>query len=168
MAQQSLLKWSLAASLLLAGAGVGYYYAVYLPHRDAALAEAKRLAQERAEAERRAARERQLAQQEAADERRAAAQAAAAARYQTCVTDAGTAHDTAWAAECKRVAGKSAQDRADCLAKLSQTYCDAAYRTASTDASPNCALPPVIATGLDAELTRAKNLCARARDAAGQ
>jgi hypothetical protein len=99
----------------------------------------------------------------AAGESESAAQSAADRQYQACLANAGTAHDTARAAECKRLADKTDTDRANCLDKLKlpKIYCDASY--APRDSSPTCALPDQAATVLDAELAHARFRCARER-----
>jgi hypothetical protein len=86
---------------------------------------------------------------------------AADGQYQACVADAGTTHDTARAAECKRLAEQTDSNRANCLGKLNlpKIYCDASY--APRDPSANCALPDEIGSVIDAELTRARLRCAR-------
>jgi hypothetical protein len=98
----------------------------------------------------------------AAGESESAPQTAADGQYQTCLASAGAAHDTARAAECKRLADQTDTDRANCLDKLKlpKIYCDASY--APRDASPTCTLPDQAATILDAELARARFRCARA------
>jgi len=169
----ALLKLSVIASLLLASSGVGYYYGVYLPGRDAQLDEERTLEKVRAYADKRAEQERLASEQRELEQRQAAAKiasekekAAAEARYQTCLKDAGIHHDASWTAECKRLADKALQDHADCLAKsnLSQGYCDTAYRP--RDASPNCMLPVTAATALDGDLNTARNRCLQERKAA--
>jgi hypothetical protein len=164
----ALFKLGIVASLLLASAGVGYYYAVYLPRRDAELDNQRTLEKAQADAQKRAARERSLVEQKQSERRQAAAKAGAEDRYQTCLKSASVTHDASWAAECKHLAAKALADHADCLAKskLSHGYCDAAYRT--RDASPNCTLPVRIATSLDGDLTIARNHCLRERKAASQ
>ena len=86
---------------------------------------------------------------------------AADGQYQACVADAGTTHDTARAAECKRLAEQTDSDRANCLSKLNlpKIYCDASY--APRDPSANCTLPDEIGSVIDAELARARLRCAR-------
>ncbi len=97
-----------------------------------------------------------------------AAKAAAEVRYQACVSGAAATHDAAWAAECKRLADQTEQDRANCLSKLNlpKAYCDASY--AARDASANCTLPDQIASVLDAALEQARYRCVREREGAGQ
>jgi hypothetical protein len=162
------LKLSVIVSLLLASSGVGYYYAVYLPRRDAQLDSERAQDKARADAERkRADRERQVAEQKKSEQRQADTKAAEA-RYQSCVNSATTAHVTSWAVECKRLAEKAAADHAECLSKtrLSKGYCDTAYRM--RDGSRNCTLPVKVAADLDGDLNNARNRCARERKAALQ
>lgn len=159
------LKLSVIASLLIAASGVAYYYALYLPDRDARL-ERERASEQlleygekRAEAERAAVEQRQLAEQ------RAAEKAAVGVRYRNCLDEARARHEAAWAAACKRLAAQAAQDHANCLAtsNLSQVYCDAAYR--ARDGSTDCTLPVEVATDIDGDLTADRNRCLRQRDA---
>ncbi|MGD0421197.1 MAG: hypothetical protein ABSA68_16715 [Xanthobacteraceae bacterium] len=157
-----------ALLLLLAVAGGGYYYAVYAPP-VAAPDNARALEQARAEALKRVAQQRLLAQQQEQEQRaaaqRQAAKAAAQAAYQACLTGAAT-RDASQAAECKRLADKTAADRADCLGKLKlpQAYCEASYP--ARDAAPDCTLPAEIATVLDAAVERARYRCERESKAA--
>lgn len=168
----AVLKLSIIASLLLASSGIGYYYAVYLPRRDAQL-DNELLEKIRAYADQRAE-QAQLASEQPEMEQRQSAEkvatemekAAAETGYQTCLNSASVTHDASWAAECKRLAEKAVEGHAECLSrsKLSQGYCDTAYRT--RDASPNCTLPLAIATSLDGDLNRARNRCLQERNAA--
>jgi hypothetical protein len=97
----------------------------------------------------------------------AAQETAAQSAYDTCIGSALTIHGAAHAAECKRFAEQTEQDRADCLGKLnlSPTYCGVSYP--ARDGSPNCALPAENATAIDAALERARYRCAR-ENGAGQ
>jgi hypothetical protein len=155
--------------LLLAVAGGGYYYAVYAPP-VAAPDNARALEQARAEALKRVAQQRLLAQQQEQEQRaaaqRQAAKAAAQAAYQACLTSAAATRNASQAAECKRLADKTAADRADCLGKLKlpQAYCGASYP--ARDAAPDCTLPAEIATVLDAAVERARYRCERESKAA--
>lgn len=90
-------------------------------------------------------------------------QTAADRQYQACLASAGAAHDTARAAECKRLADQTDTDRANCLDKLKlpKIYCDASY--APRDSSPTCTLPDQATTILDAALAHARFRCARER-----
>lgn len=163
-----LLKLGMIASLLLASSGIGYYYAVYLPRRDAQLDNDRMVEKTRAYAQKRAEQARLASEQMELAQRQAADKAAAEIRYQTCLNRASATHDASWAAECKRIADKAREDHTNCLAKpkLSQGYCDLAYR--ARDASPNCTLPLAVATDLDGDLTKARNRCQQERAAALQ
>ena len=164
----TLLKLSVIASLLLAASGVGYYYAVYLPRRDAQRDEARVAEQLRAYARQRAEAARALAERRQLEERRTAAKAAAEGRYETCLTSASATRDASWSAACKSLADQAEQDRTGCLANtnLPKGYCDAVYQ--ARDASPHCVLPAKISTGLDGDLTLARRRCLQQRDAALQ
>jgi hypothetical protein len=162
----ALLRLGIIASVALASSGAGYYRAIYVPERDAALAQQRVEDETRAYAQVRAAQVRHEAEQRELEQRRAAAKVAAESRYQTCLSSAGLTHDTSWAAECKRIADKVVEDRAGCLAKsnMPQGYCAAVYRI--RDGSPDCTLPVAIAADLDGGLTIARNRCQREREAA--
>lgn len=164
----ALLKLSMVASLLLAASGVGYYYAVYLPRRDAQLENERALEKIRAYGQKRAEQERAALQQRELQQRQSADKAAAEVRYQTCLNSASATRNESWAAACKRLADKVVEDHADCLSKskLSQAYCDAAYKM--RDGAPNCTLPAAIATDLDGGLNKARNRCLQERAAALQ
>jgi hypothetical protein len=164
----TLLKLSVIVSLLLASSGVGFYYAVYLPRRDAQLENERRQEKAQADAQKRVAQERSLAERKKAEQRQAETKASAEAHYQTCLNKANMTHESSWAAECKRLAEKALADHSECLTKpkLPKGYCDAAYGL--RDASPGCVLPQKVATGLDGDLSEARNRCQRERRAALQ
>jgi hypothetical protein len=96
----------------------------------------------------------------------AAQESAAQTAYEACVNNARAVHDTLHAAECKRLAEQTGQDRADCLGKLKlpPTYCDLSYP--ARDDSANCTLPAENATVIDAAFERARYRCARENQAA--
>jgi hypothetical protein len=97
----------------------------------------------------------------AASESEGGPQITADRQYQACLASAGTAHDTARAAECKRLADQTDADRANCLDKLKlpKIFCDASY--APRDSSPACTLPDQASTVLDAEFAHARFRCVR-------
>jgi hypothetical protein len=164
----ALLKLSVIASLLLASSGVAYYYAVYLPQRDAEQDRENSLQRLHAYGEKRADQERSAAQQRETEQRQAEVKASAGPRYQNCVDGAGINHDASWASACKRLADKAAQDHTDCLSlpNLPQGYCDAAYGT--RDPSAHCTLPAEMAADLDAALNAARKACLQERNTALQ
>jgi hypothetical protein len=164
----TLLKLSVIVSLLIGSSGAGYYYALYLPQRNAELDQQHLSEQLQAYGHRRTEEARLLTQQQQTEQRRAADKAAAESRYQTCLARAGATHDSSWSTQCKVLADQVAQNHTACLAsgKLSASYCDAAYRT--RDGSPNCSLPLKVSTGLDGDITAARQRCLQERDAALQ
>ena len=164
----ALLKLSVIVSLLLASSGVAYYYAVYLPQRDAERDRNSSLQKLSAYGQERADQERSATQQRATEQRHAEAEASAGIRYQNCLDGARTKHDASWAAACQRLADKAVQQHADCLSvpNLTQGYCDAAY--SSRDPSANCTLPAEMAADLDAALNAERKTCLRERNTALQ
>jgi hypothetical protein len=164
----ALLKLSVIVSLLLASSGVGYYYAFYLPARDALRDTERQMEKFRAYGQMRAEQERMALQQRLWRQQQTAAKAVADDRYRTCLSNASADHDASWAAQCKSIADKAVTDHANCLGmpKLSKAYCDAAYR--ARDGSANCTLPLQIASDLDGDLNSARNRCLRERNAALQ
>jgi hypothetical protein len=164
----AILKLGIVASAVLASSSAGYYRAIYVPQRNAELAQQRVLDETLAYAQVRAAQIRREAELRQLEQRRLVEKTAAEDRYQTCLSDADTTHDTSWASECKRIADKAVEDRAGCLARanMPQGYCTAVYR--ERDGSPTCMLPVAIATDLDGGLTIARNRCRREREAALQ
>jgi len=161
-----IVKVFAVAALLSAGAVIDYYYGEHLPQPDADGASARTLEQTEAYAQKRAAQLRFATEQQQTEQRRAAAKVAAEGRYQSCLVAADSAHDTSWAAACKRMADKLVAEHADCLSKpkLSQGYCDAAYRM--RDGSPHCILPVAVASDLDGGRSSARMRCLQEREAA--
>jgi hypothetical protein len=56
--------------------------------------------------------------------------------YQACLEKASAAHDTAWAAECKRIAEKGRQNHDACISERFE--CQPATRAASLHARETC------------------------------
>ena len=137
-----LLKISLIAALLLASAGAGYYYAVYLPARDTQQSEQRLAEALHVYGRHRADAARALAERQHTEQRLAPDKAAAESRYETCLSGASATRDAAWSDACQRLADQALEDRGNCLAnkKLPQGYCSAAYRT--HDASPTASCRP--------------------------
>jgi hypothetical protein len=164
----AILKFGIVASLVIASSGVAYYYAMYMPGRDARFENARATdellayGRKRVEQVRSAVEEQQLERHEAAEKARAGV------RYQSCLDSAVARHDASWAAACKRLAEHALQDHANCLAQpnLSRVYCDTAYR--ARDGSAHCPLPVEEAADLDGDLNATRVRCLRERDAALQ
>jgi hypothetical protein len=161
-----LLKLSVMVSLLIGSSGAAYYYALYLPQRDAELDQEHLSEQLQAYGQRRTEQARLLAEERQTEQRRTTDKTVAESGYQTCLARAGVTHDASWSAQCKTLADQTAANHTACLAsgKLSSSYCDAAYRT--RDGSPNCSLPLKVSTGLDGDLTAARQRCLQEREAA--
>jgi hypothetical protein len=162
----AIVKLGVVASLLIASSGVGYYYAVYLPGRDARLQDEQATVELLAYGQKRAKQVRSAVEQQQIEQRQAAQKARAGVRYQSCLDGALARHDASWSAACKRLAEQALQDHANCLAKsnLSRVYCDTAYRT--RDGSAHCTLPVEAAADLDGDLNATRARCLRERDAA--
>jgi hypothetical protein len=154
----ALLKLSIVASVLLASSSVGYYYLVYLPQRDAQLDLEREFERARADAEKRAERERTLSEQREIERRQSAEKAAAQTRYQTCLRRASNSYSESWATACKRIGEKSLKDHHECIRSgVARASCDSIHTI--RDASPDCTLPRVIATDLEADLEKERNRC---------
>lgn len=153
------LKISIAASVILAAASVGYYHVVYLPNRDAQLDDERKLERGRAEYSRLAEQARLADEKRAAEEKQNAEKEAVQTRYQYCIRSAQNIYETGWASQCKRISDAAVKEHSGCIAQgtLQKSACDNIYRT--TDASPNCSLPRVLANDLGEDLEKARNRC---------
>jgi hypothetical protein len=137
----ALVKLSIVASVLLASSGIAYYYAVYLPERDARID----------------------ADKAAVEQHRSEEQLAAQIAYDGCIRKAQEVHNSVWASSCRRIAEDDPKKHASCIATgLAKQTCDAMY---SHDASPNCALPSGTAQNLEASLNKARDRCLQASKA---
>jgi hypothetical protein len=152
------LKLCVGVSLLGAAGSVGYYYSVYLPARDSQLDRDRKLEAARADYAKQAEQERIAAEKRDAEARQAAAREASQATYQICIQSAGANYNTGWASNCRRIGEQNAKSNKDCLAQgTAKTYCDNVY--SNRDASPNCALPRILATDLNDQLEKARKRC---------
>jgi hypothetical protein len=157
----ALLKLSIVAAVLLASSSVAYYYAIYLPQRDARI-------EARTNAEKAAAEQRRLEDEQrrsegaaAADQRRIVEKAGAQMRYNQCLRGAQDEYDATWNANCNSKRQKLAENYAYCMSHLKdQSYCSDLYK--STTASSNCTLPAYIADGLSTDLNKARDRCLQA------
>jgi hypothetical protein len=166
----AILRLSVVASIMLASSSVGYYYFVYLPHRDAQFEPERALERLRAAAQKHAKQEQLLFEQQES-ERRAAEQQAVqeqrmlerAERYQACLSRATDDYNAARLAACNRPQEKIIKDHDNCI-KLGfpKNVCDMAHVV--REASPNCTLPRSVASALDADVEKARDRC-RERDA---
>jgi hypothetical protein len=151
------LKLSVVAAVLLASSSVAYYYVVYLPERDA-----------RIDADKAATEQRRAAGKAATEQNRSEEQLSAKLRYDRCLREAQDIYNSDWASNCglrRQEAAQIAQKHARCVADPAndKNLCDQHYTV--PDASPNCALPRVLATDLEARLNKARQLCLQASKA---
>jgi hypothetical protein len=167
----AILKVSVAASVLLASSSVGYYYLVYLPHRDA---EAERVLERLRAAEKKHVEQGQSLFERQASEQRAAEQKATEERlalekansYQACLSRATDKCNASRLATCNRPREKIIKDRDDCI-KLgfSEKVCAMAH--VAPESSPNCTLPRAVALPLDAEVKKERDRCREEESTAG-
>jgi hypothetical protein len=147
----ALLKVSIIAGVLFASGSVGYYFLAYLPQRDARLDAEK----QRANAELFQEKQRADAAKVLKELQQSENQSAAQSRYKTCVAVAEKNYFATWASNCKSVAERSAANRASCT--MSKELCDSVYKPG--DPTPNCALPRMLASDIEAALDKARERC---------
>ena len=151
------LKISIAAGVILASSSAGYYFAVYLPHRDEILDRERKIERAKVEYSRQADQVRIAAEKAAQDRRQAVAAGAIQAQYRSCVADADSNYSAGWALACKRIAEKTDKDRADCMLTAMKDNCAAIYKR--EDGGPSCSLPRQTGTDLDQRLEKARGRC---------
>lgn len=133
------LKLAVAAGILSAGIGVGYYYGLHLPGRD-----------ERVQLEETERRREARASEEQAQERRQES-------YRSCMVSAEADYSSRWDASCKRNAERAAQNRKDCMTRgLQEDVCTGLYPPVP---AANCSLPNELADDYDAARESAKKQC---------
>jgi hypothetical protein len=140
----SFVKLCIGACLLSAAGGIGYYYSIYLPPRDAPLeTSGVRMAAEKSDAE----------------VQQAAAREAAQAKYDNCIRTAENTYSSSYAEQCKRVQDKSASDLRDCLSleMLTKASCEGMYGGRSS--SSDCSLPSAIGSALSDQLDKSRKRC---------
>lgn len=147
----AILKLSLAAAALMAGAGVGYYYGLFLPQHTQAQQQAlhqqqKQAAKDRAEAARKATLERTRQQQ------------AAQLGYQDCVNFAQLGYRSRWNASCRSMHEADIEAYQDCLGHwfASQSSC---ARKHPIRAEKGCDLPADIAAAYADDMDKATAQC---------
>jgi len=138
----NLLKLSIAIAVLCAGASVGYYFAIYLPAKDA-----------RARSDAAAA-----ASAQAADAAiTAAAQDKRRADYQTCLQAAQDDYSAHWDSDCATHSAINARGYTACLSNgMNHDECASLWPTLPTT---DCSLPLNLANSLNAGLKDAQARC---------
>ena len=147
------LKVTVAASVITASAGVTYYYAVYLPQRDAALDAQRALDADyanrlKAEQEMRVAAEKLAAEK---------LKQQISARYQSCLRIATANYTATWEGNCTRITKANRKNYDDCMSGLPKLACDQFYPV--SNGSESCSLPTKLAETLNADLENEKNRC---------
>lgn len=152
--------WGLSTlfSRSAAAASVGYYFAVYLPARDAQLDRERRLEAAQIEYSKQSEQARVAAEKRVAEEKQIAAQAAVQSRYQSCVRTAENNYNASWAQACKMVSDKSAKGFKDCVSGGStKEWCDKIWT--DRNISPDCTLPRAVGTDIDNLLENSRKRC---------
>lgn len=151
-----ILKLSLAVAALLAGAGVGYYYGIYLPAQDVrrqTLAMTERKEQE--------------ARQSQALAERARREAAAQGEYQDCVNFAELSYKQRWTQTCQSMHDADQSAFEDCADDLFSTESGCLAKRPIRPAR-DCALPAQTAQALSDARERRKAQCLGQLEAAQQ
>jgi hypothetical protein len=161
----AILKLSIVASLWMASSSVGYYYLVYLPHRDLQFEPQRVLERFRAATENRAKQElldfeQQVSKERAAEEKAVEKRQALekANRYESCLRRATEEYNASRLAACNRPREKVIKDQNDCVALgFSRNVCAMAHVV--PEPSPNCALPRTVTLALDANVQQVRDRC---------
>jgi hypothetical protein len=159
----AILKLSIVASLWMASSSVGYYYLVYLPHRDLQFEPQRVLERFRAATENRAKQElldfeQQVSKERAAEEKAVEKRQALANRYESCLRGATEEYNASRLAACNRPREKVIKDQNDCVALgFSRNVCAMAHVV--PEPSTNCALPRTVTLALDANVQQVRDRC---------
>jgi hypothetical protein len=160
------LKFSAAVSLLLAASSVGYYFAVYLPARDAKLDSDRRVERAHADLARQAEEERTRSEKEATELRAAAGREAAKLNYQECLRFARSTYDNNWALNCKATSDKNRKGRADCLATATSKDLVGGCERIWPQVDPtNCSLPRPLSSEINSDYDKARDRCLKESNA---
>jgi hypothetical protein len=152
-------KLSIVAAVLLASSSVAYYYAIYLPDRDARIDAANAAAEQRRADEKATAEQRRIDEKASAEDRRSEDQQNAQWRYDRCLGAALNGYNSDWAGNCGSRHQEAAQQRAHCIADPRNDKERCAEHYPVPDGSADCALPRTLATDLETRLNKARELC---------
>lgn len=147
----NVLKLSLAAGALLAGAGVGYYFGVFLPAqaiRETVGSETR----QQTDASEDAAR---LERERLAETRR---REEARARYQACVGTAMSTYQQRWASACRAQHARQEAAFADCADDFFSTR-EGCARQFPVEPERGCALPLSVSNRLTSDRDAARSQC---------
>lgn len=143
----TILRLSLALAVLMAGAGVGYYFGIVLPAR-AEREDARLLAAEQARDEAEAKARKDAARKEEA----------ARTAYQDCLNFADLGYRNRWTAACRGQHLADIAEYQDCLDDLFSTR-EGCMRAHPVRAERDCNLPEPLARTLAEDRDRNKALC---------
>jgi hypothetical protein len=155
----SLLKISIAASVLIASGSISYYYMRYLPERDAQIENERKLENARTEYARQVEQSRAAAEKTADIERQAADKEATQTRYKICLKNADSNYSFAWADQCRKIADAAQKNRSECISKSTtdKSSCDLIYP--KVDFNPDCSLNRAIGNDLNDQLQKSHERC---------
>jgi hypothetical protein len=142
-----ILKVSLALAALLAGAGVGYYYGIYLPAQDV-----RRQTQEMT------ARQTQAQAETKALAERARREQAAQTEYQDCANFAELSYKQRWNLSCQSLHDADQSAFEDCADNLFSTESGCLAKNPVRPAQ-DCALPAQVAQSLSQARDERKAQC---------
>jgi hypothetical protein len=153
MAMQAdvVVKLSLAAAVLLAGAGVGYYFGIFLPAQAIHETLDKGASRETQASDRSA----DLERARLADEQK---RAAAQQRYEGCVASANLAYQDRWSQGCRAQNQRQQAAYDDCADDLFSTR-EGCARKYPVEPERGCALPVQISSRLVADRDAARAQC---------
>jgi len=147
----AVLKLSLAAAVLLAGAGVGYYFGIFLPAEAVRETLDKGTRHQADDSDRSAdLRRARLAE----EQKRAAAQQ----RYEGCLASANLAYQDHWSQGCRAQSARQQAAYEDCADDLFSTRAGCA-RKFPVEPERGCALPIQISSRLVADRDAAREQC---------
>lgn len=146
-----ILKLALALAALMAGAGVGYYYGIFLPNHAEVQEGSRQAKADAAEEARRRA-------EASAGAERARRRQAAQVEYEDCLNFAELNYKNRWAASCRAMSRSDADQFEDCLDNLFSTG-ESCRRRHPIRPERGCALPSQLASSLSADRDRAKEQC---------
>lgn len=144
----AVLKLSLAAGVLLAGSGVGYYFGIFLPTQAIHETLNKNTSRDAGEAAR-------LAQTERAEEQK---REAAQQRYDGCLASANLAYQERWASGCRAQNQRQQAAFEDCADDLFSTREGCAGKF-PIQPIRGCSLPVPISNRLTADRDAARAQC---------
>lgn len=147
----AVLKLSLAAAVLLAGAGVGYYFGIFLPAEAIHETLDKGTRRQTEDTDRSA----DLERARLADEQK---RAAAQQRYEGCLASASLTYQDHWSQACRAQSARQQAAYEDCADDLFSTR-EGCARKFPVEPERGCALPVQLSGRLVADRDAARAQC---------